>query len=42
MYLDAAHGGWLGWPNNLQAASQISFHSLLIIFFILFLLFDSY
>jgi cellulose 1,4-beta-cellobiosidase len=23
MYLDAAHGGWLGWPNNLQAISQI-------------------
>jgi len=23
MYLDAAHGGWLGWPNNLQAAAQI-------------------
>jgi len=23
IYLDAAHGGWLGWPNNLQAASQI-------------------
>jgi len=23
LYLDAAHGGWLGWPNNLQAASQI-------------------
>lgn len=24
MYLDAAHGGWLGWPNNLAAAAQIS------------------
>jgi cellulose 1,4-beta-cellobiosidase len=23
MYIDAAHGGWLGWPNNLQAAAQI-------------------
>jgi len=23
LYLDAAHGGWLGWPNNLVAASQI-------------------
>lgn len=23
MYLDAAHGGWLGWPNNLQAIAQI-------------------
>jgi len=23
LYLDAAHGGWLGWPNNLQAASQV-------------------
>jgi cellulose 1,4-beta-cellobiosidase len=23
MYLDAAHGGWLGWPNNLEAAAQI-------------------
>eukprot|EP00026_Physarum_polycephalum_P009634 Phypoly_transcript_09763.p1 GENE.Phypoly_transcript_09763~~Phypoly_transcript_09763.p1 ORF type:complete len:387 (+),score=53.97 Phypoly_transcript_09763:125-1285(+) len=23
MYMDAAHGGWLGWPNNLQAISQI-------------------
>jgi cellulose 1,4-beta-cellobiosidase len=23
LYLDAAHGGWLGWPNNLQAAAQI-------------------
>jgi len=23
IYLDAAHGGWLGWPNNLEAASQI-------------------
>jgi cellulose 1,4-beta-cellobiosidase len=22
-YLDAAHGGWLGWPNNLQAIGQI-------------------
>jgi len=23
IYMDAAHGGWLGWPNNLQAAAQI-------------------
>jgi cellulose 1,4-beta-cellobiosidase len=23
MYIDAAHGGWLGWPNNLIAAAQI-------------------
>jgi len=23
IYLDAAHGGWLGWPNNLQAAATI-------------------
>jgi len=23
MYLDAAHGGWLGWDNNRQAAAQI-------------------
>jgi cellulose 1,4-beta-cellobiosidase len=22
MYLDAAHGGWLGWPNNLQSFTQ--------------------
>eukprot|EP01113_Clastostelium_recurvatum_P012258 TRINITY_DN1634_c0_g1_i1.p1 TRINITY_DN1634_c0_g1~~TRINITY_DN1634_c0_g1_i1.p1 ORF type:complete len:418 (-),score=107.59 TRINITY_DN1634_c0_g1_i1:61-1221(-) len=22
-YIDAAHGGWLGWPNNLVAGSQI-------------------
>jgi len=23
MYVDAAHGGWLGWPNNLAAMSTI-------------------
>jgi len=23
MYLDAAHGGWLGWPNNIQAFVQL-------------------
>jgi len=23
LYLDAAHGGWLGWDNNRQAAAQI-------------------
>jgi len=23
MYVDAAHGGWLGWPNNLQDFVQI-------------------
>uniref|UniRef100_A0A6B2L654 Glucanase n=1 Tax=Arcella intermedia TaxID=1963864 RepID=A0A6B2L654_9EUKA len=22
LYLDAAHGGWLGWPNNLQSFAQ--------------------
>jgi cellulose 1,4-beta-cellobiosidase len=22
MYIDAAHSGWLGWPNNMQAFSQ--------------------
>jgi cellulose 1,4-beta-cellobiosidase len=23
IYVDAAHGGWLGWPNNLQLATSI-------------------
>jgi len=23
MYVDGAHGGWLGWPNNMQAFVQI-------------------
>jgi cellulose 1,4-beta-cellobiosidase len=23
IYVDAAHGGWLGWPNNLQASASI-------------------
>jgi cellulose 1,4-beta-cellobiosidase len=23
LYLDAGHSGWLGWPNNITAASQI-------------------
>jgi cellulose 1,4-beta-cellobiosidase len=23
LYLDAAHAGWLGWPNNLQPAATL-------------------